>query len=72
MRRGHYTPPEPPKKPRLIEITDSWTLRVLERNQEDMACPTLINGRFVDAEDFARWKAALTDGSQHTSTGDGQ
>jgi hypothetical protein len=43
-------------KPRMIEIKDSWTLRVLEANQEDLACPHLVDGRFVDAEDFAAWK----------------
>lgn len=46
-------------KPKMIEITDSWTLRTLEAHQGQIDCPALIEGRYVDAAEFAAWKAAL-------------
>lgn len=52
-------------KPRLIEITDSWTLRCLEASQGELDCPKLVEGKYVDAAEFAAWKAGL----QNTSEG---
>jgi len=47
-------------KPKMLAITDSWTLRVLEANQDQLDCPQLIEGKYVDAVEFADWKIALT------------
>lgn len=52
-------------KPRLIEITHSWTLRCLEASQGELDCPKLVEGKYVDAAEFAAWKAGL----QNTSEG---
>lgn len=53
-------------KPKMSEITDSWTLRVLEANQGNLDCPKLIEGKYVDAAEFVAWKAGL----QNTSGAD--
>ena len=50
-------------KPKMLTITDSWTLRTLEANQGQPDCPDLIEGKYVDADQFAAWKAGLTNNS---------
>ena len=47
-------------KPVMLEITDSYTLRILEVSQADIGAPQLVDGRFVDAKQFRKWKAGLT------------
>jgi hypothetical protein len=45
-------------KPKMIEITDSWTLRCLEASQGELDCPKLIDGKHVDAAEFKAWRSA--------------
>ena len=54
----------------MLEITDSWTLRILEANQADIACPRLIDGRFVDAKQYRKWRASQT--TSEAASNDGE
>jgi hypothetical protein len=55
-------------KPRMIEITDPVTLKEFQDGQGNLNIPVLINGRFVDAEEFTAWRTAFIVGSSNTSS----
>jgi hypothetical protein len=70
MRRGHYTPPEPPKKPRLARIVNPDELAELLRHTAELGYPQLQsdNARefWCDADELRAWREAR---STHTSPG---
>jgi hypothetical protein len=70
MRRGHYTPPEPPKKPRLVRVFDPTEIAALKASQGDLDVPCIYHHdssgaiTFVDADELRAWREARL---QHTS-----
>jgi hypothetical protein len=68
MRRGHYTPPEPPKKPKLVELTGDLLAELIAEDH-GLSAPRLIREPksphiYVDADELRAWREAR---SQNTS-----